>query len=555
MSSKTIPLKFYLSVIIGWLLVLAGHTGFSQTMPLPSGSEEVRVDLGSPYHTIRTHLDFLDAENYYPDSAARAFMYPGAKPGQAREAAIKFKQILDGRGYLIDPERVPQNPQYTDTVTGNNLYTPLEQFPDIYLIRREGKWTYSQHSLKAIDKLHNEVFPFGIDRFLEKLPHSGTRQFAGLYLWQYLGILVIVLISFLLHKLFTFLFSRLLYRGASQLGYNKLARPYLLPVAKPLSWFVVFIFIGIVFPLLQLPVEISKYLVFTFKALLPFFATLVFYKLVDVFSLYLERLAGKSDTNLENHVVPLIRKVLRVFVVIVGGLVILQSLDVNVTALLAGISIGGLALALAAQDTLKNLFGSLMIFIDKPFSVGHWITSADIDGTVEEVGFRSTRVRTFRNSLTYVPNGKLADATIDNHGLRQYRRFYMNIGITYDTPPDLIEVFVEGLRKIVDRHPNTRKDFYMIEFNEMGDFSLKIMFYIFFTVPTWPEELKARHEILIQIIRLAEKLGVRFAFPTQTLHMENFPEKRSQTPHYDMDMNEFRKVMEDYFRESGSKNN
>jgi MscS family membrane protein len=233
--------------------------------------------------------------------------------------------------------------------------------------------------------------------------------------------------------------------------------------------------------------------------------------------------------------------------VVIGGLFILQNLNVNITALLAGISIGGLAIALAAQDTLKNFFGSLMIFIDKPFSVGHWITSGDLDGTVEEVGFRSTRIRTFRNSLTYVPNGKLADSTIDNHGLRQYRRFFMHISITYDTPPDLIEVFVEGLRKIVDRHPNTRKDFYIVEFNDMGDFALKIMFYIFFAVPTWPEELRARHEVLVEIVRLAEKIGIRFAFPTQTLHMENFPGQHSLTPQYDMTMAEFRQVMTDHF--------
>jgi MscS family membrane protein len=152
-----------------------------------------------------------------------------------------------------------------------------------------------------------------------------------------------------------------------------------------------------------------------------------------------------------------------------------------------------------------------------------------------------------------VPNGKLADATIDNHGLRQYRRFFMHIALTYDTPPDLIEVFVQGLRKIVEKHPKTRKDFYIIEFNEMGDFSLKIMFYIFFAVPTWPEELRARHEILIEVVRLAEKLGVRFAFPTSTLHMETFPDKNSLTPKYDMNMNEFKKVMEDYFAEKDGK--
>jgi MscS family membrane protein len=311
---------------------------------------------------------------------------------------------------------------------------------------------------------------------------------------------------------------------------------------------VVFLFIMIFYPVLQLPVEITRYISFAFRAILPFFATIVFYKLVDVFSLYLESLAGKGESNLDNHVIPLIRKVLRVFVVVIGGLFILQNLDVNITALLAGISIGGLALALAAQDTLKNFFGSLMIFIDKPFSVGHWITTGDLDGTVEEVGFRSTRIRTFRNSLTYVPNGKLADSTIDNHGLREYRRFFFHIAITYDTPPDLIEVFVEGLRKIVDTHPNTRKDFYIVEFNDMGDFSLKIMFYIFFAVPTWPQELKARHEVLIEIVRLAEKLGVRFAFPTQTVHMESFPDKKGLTPKHDMSMGEFRQVMEDYFQ-------
>jgi MscS family membrane protein len=362
-----------------------------------------------------------------------------------------------------------------------------------------------------------------------------------------LGILILIILSFLLHKLLSFLFSRLLYRGAKQLGYTKIVRPYLLPVARPLSLFVVFVFIMIFFPLLQLPVEVSRYVSFGFRAVLPFFATVVFYKLVDVFSLYLESLAGKGDSNLDDHVIPLIRKVLRVFVIVVGGLFILQNLNVNITALLAGISIGGLAIALAAQDTLKNFFGSLMIFIDKPFPVGHWITSGDLDGTVEEVGFRSTRIRTFRNSLTYVPNGKLADSTIDNHGLRQYRRFFMHISITYDTPPDLIEVFVEGLRKIVERHPNTRKDFYIVEFNDMGDFALKIMFYIFFAVPTWPEELKARHEVLVEIVRLAEKIGIRFAFPTQTLHMENFPGQHSLTPQYDMTMAEFRQVMTDYF--------
>ena len=512
-------------------------------------TEEARHDLSSPYAAIYTHLFFLQNDSFFPEISARAFLQPGINQEEAMEAAIKLKQVFDGRGFYIQMASLPVDPMYVDSVSGQHIFTPVSNLPEIYLQRTNNLWLYSLESISHIDRLHKEVYPFGTDVLLDLLPRAGTRQFMGLYLWQHLGILVIILLSFLLHKLLSFLFSKVLYKGATQLGYTKLVRPYLLPVARPLSLFVVFLFIMVFYPVLQLPVEVTRYLSFAFRAILPFFATVVFYKLVDVFSLYLESLAGKGESNLDNHVIPIIRKVLRVFVVVVGGLFILQNLDINITALLAGISIGGLALALAAQDTLKNFFGSLMIFIDKPFSVGHWITSGDIDGTVEEVGFRSTRIRTFRNSLTYVPNGKLADSTIDNHGLREYRRFFFHIAITYDTPPDLIEVFVQGLRKIVDTHPNTRKDFYIVEFNDMGDFSLRIMFYIFFSVPTWPEELKARHEVLIEIVRLAEKLGVRFAFPTQTLHMENFPGKHSLTPQYDMNMTGFKQVMDDYFRE------
>jgi MscS family membrane protein len=538
--SGIIPFLIFLSLNLPAKLVL------SSTSSESNGGYD--VNLGTPYHSVTTHIHFLQSSTYNPDKSAQSFLHPGVDPDTAREMAIKLKQAWDGRGHIIDFGALPKDINYIDSITGRHVFIPVPQTPAIYVEKGpSGKWLYSPDSFEAIERFHREVFPYGSDRLIKLIPEGGSFKFIGLFLWQHIGILIIITLAFLLHKLLTFIFNRLLYESASRLGYDRIVRPYLEPVAKPLSLFVVFILIIVLYPLLQLPVEVSYYLNYAFRAILPIFAILVFYKLVDVLGLYLERLAGSTDSSLDNHVVPLIKKVLRVFVVIIGGLFILQNLDVNITALLAGISIGGLALALAAQDTLKNFFGSLMIFIDKPFSVGHWISSGDIDGTVEEVGFRSTRIRTFRNSLTYVPNGKLADSTIDNHGLRQYRRFFMHIAITYDTPPDLIEVFVLGLRRIVEHHPRTRKDFYIIEFNDMGEFSLKVMFYIFFAVPTWPEELRARHEILIEIVRLAEKLGVRFAFPTQTLHMETFPDKSSLTPKYDMTMNEFKTVMEEYF--------
>jgi MscS family membrane protein len=235
-------------------------------------------------------------------------------------------------------------------------------------------------------------------------------------------------------------------------------------------------------------------------------------------------------------------------VVIVGALFVLINLNISIIPFITGISIGGLALALAAQDTIKNFFGSLMIFVDKPFQIGNWITSGDIDGEVEEVGLRSTRVRTFRNSLIYVPNGKLADSTIDNHGLRVYRRYYTRLSITYDTPPRLIEVFVDGLNKIVKSHPHTRKDKYHIFINDFGASSLDIMFYIFFKASNWALELQYRHEIILEILKLAEEMNVRFAFPTRTLHMETFPDKSSLTPRYIDSKDDMQKQVDDFFK-------
>jgi MscS family membrane protein len=263
--------------------------------------------------------------------------------------------------------------------------------------------------------------------------------------------------------------------------------------------------------------------------------------------MYFSKLAEKTESTLDDQLVPLIRKTLKALVVIIGTLFVLkEGLEVDIVPFLTGLSIGGLAFALAAQDTIKNFFGSIMIFIDKPFQVGDWITSGDVDGTVEEVGFRSTRVRTFRNSVMYIPNGKIADATIDNHGLRQYRRFYTTLTVTYDTPPQLMEIFVEGLRKIVESHPDTRKDGYHIYFNNLSSYSQDIMFYIFFEVPNWAEELRCRHEILVSIVKLANNLGVRFAFPTQTLHMEDFPGKNTLVPSYHQDSSVYKGKLQEF---------
>ena len=205
----------------------------------------------------------------------------------------------------------------------------------------------------------------------------------------------------------------------------------------------------------------------------------------------------------------------------------------NPTALVAGLSIGGLAIALAAQETIKNLFGSITIFADRPFKVGDWILADNIEGDVEEIGFRSTRIRTFSHSVVYIPNGRLADMTIDNFGMRIYRRFRTHIGLTYDSHPDTIKAFVHGIRELVARNPRTRKDFYGVNLNEFGASGLQILLYIYFEVQTTQEEWEAREEMMMHILDLAHLLELRFAFPTHTVHVEQtpLPPNLAQTPH------------------------
>lgn len=492
------------------------------------------ADVSTPYAAIRTHLDNLQPTHYNDSIAAMPFLNGKRSLPEAKNAAIKLKRVLDGKGIYVYTDEVPKSSNYYDSATRKHRYVLASEYPKIFLRKAEnGNWYFSDSSIDEINLLYQQTFRFGTGRLINLLPRLGTKQLFGLYTYQYIAIFLLALISAIVYRLFTFVTERIISRVLKRLGYKgDTSEKYLWLIAKPTSVFIIVLLLLLFAPALQLPVSYSKYVNLILRVMVPLFGTVILYRLVNIVSEFLFKLAATTESNLDDQLVPLVRKTLKTFVVIIGTLFILDNLDIPILPLLTGLSIGGLAFALAAQDTIKNFFGSIMIFVDKPFQVGDWITTNDADGTVEEVGFRSSRIRTFRNSLIYVPNGRLADNTIDNHGRRHYRRFYTQIAINYDTPPELIEVFVQGLRKIVLEHPDTWKDNYHIYFNDMADSSLNIMFYIFFEVPNWGEELRARHEVLLHIVSLAKELGVNFAFPTQTLHVENVPGQPSLSPSY-----------------------
>ncbi len=495
------------------------------------GSDLIRFNLSSPYHTILSHLHFLQTETYHPDSAAMTLYVKDAKSEAAQQLAIQLKEYMDGAGYFIDIEDLPRDQNFIDTLTGRHKYLPIPEVPEIFVYKKSGSqnWVYSYSTVQAIPELHRKLYPFGT---FDWLPDWTRERALGLEIWQLLGLLAFFMFGVLLHRVLTTLIRLLLRRFLIRFITQSNAQNFFLKVARPISLLILFYILASFITALRLPIGVNQWVVLGFRvSILVFWCFIAIQGVNFVMEIFSKR-AEKTETTMDDQLVPLLRRLGHTIVVIAFAMIILNVLRVNINALLGGLAFGSLAFALAAQDTVKNFFGSVLIFVDRPFQIGDWVVVDGHEGVVEEVSVRSTRIRTFRGSLITIPNGRLSDSAIDNVGARPFRRFVTRVGLTYDTPPDLMEVYVEGIRSLIRHHPTTRKDYFEVHFNEMGDFNLQILVYTFFDVPTWTEELAGRQYLLLGIMRLAEELGVQFAFPTQTLHINDFPEKQTNSPDY-----------------------
>ena len=205
------------------------------------------------------------------------------------------------------------------------------------------------------------------------------------------------------------------------------------------------------------------------------------------------------------------------------GLLVQGSYELGFPAysVLAGLGVGGLAVALAARDSLANLLGSMLITIEKPFRIGHVVRVAGSEGTVEDVGFRSTRVRTSDNSLISIPNNSVVNATVENLSLRMMRRQRFLIQVTYDTSREKLEELIASIKQAIADHPMTNKTSFNVRFNDFGESSLNILVYFYLETTDYSAELEAREEILFRIMDLAKQSNIDFAFPTRTLVIEN----------------------------------
>lgn len=494
------------------------------------------VNLSNPNATIHTHLYFLQEDSYYPEKAAKTVK--GLDQETAIEKVVKIKRVLDGKGLMVDFNKIPNDPNYNDTIGYTSLfkYVPFpERMPGVYVEKVNDNWYYSAETVENIEDIYDDVFPWYVQSLQSVVPDYGHETWIGFQVWQWIGLILIIVFAFLVFgiskKLSFFIIQRLLryLNNKSSFEIDSVIKK----LAHPIALLLAFSFIDKIFPSLQFGLDINTWVFTIINIAITVFWIYVFLKLVKVVMRLYEEFTERTDSKLDDQLVPILNRLLSGLVLILGAFKILYLFGVDTSTLIAGATIGGLAFALASQDTVKNLIGTITIFLDKPFHIGDWIAAGEVVGTVEEVGFRSTRIRAADTTLYQIPNSKLSEMVINNSGVRLFRRYSTTLGLRYDTPPELIQAFVEGIRQIISEHPETRDEGNVVQFSGFGDSALEIMVNVFFKSLAWDVEQASKHKLHMAIVKLAAALGVDFAFPSSTLMIEQFPDKSNLAPKYE----------------------
>jgi len=346
------------------------------------------------------------------------------------------------------------------------------------------------------------------------------------YLWVVGSLLFgVILVRFIAHRISNTLFRVI--AGKTQ-GVNKNELYNLLE--KPLKWLIMLIILYVCTSHLDYPQEwnlapkeefgLRMFLHRSFIAFLIIVITWAALKIIKFLGIILMAKAELTESKSDDQIIPFLMEIIKVVAVTLGTFIFMGSVfKVDVGALIAGLGIGGLALALAAKESLENLLASFVIFFDKPFVIGDLVTVNGVTGSIEKIGFRSTRIRTLEKSYLTLPNRLMIDNVLDNLSLRTFRRVSFKIGVLYGTSEVQLKQIVEEIQNFIDNHPHTNQDG-EIHFIEFGASSLDIMVLYYIDTMDWSVFLKIKEEINFEIMRIVQAHGADFAFPTQTIHLE-----------------------------------
>ncbi len=505
---------------------------------------DVPADFRSPYAMFHTYIDAFKQGDL--DTAAECLdltdVPDPARRSVGRELAFKLKEVLD-RSIFIIFQDLP------DSSVGIPLAAVVHTEGRITAERqvagpRKGQWLFNRATVRSLDRLYDafeskplvpelaatgrtaESPAFGLAPGLwlrHRIP-SGLKYRVGpdgpysLALYQLLGLALLVLLVVPAYHLVVWPLSRLLVALMRRRDVATDDREVASWV-RPAGWLMA---LGVVIQgvtILDLRLGAAGALL---AVLVPAFwlaAALAAYQLIDP---VLKLVAGpalvqEGATTLATMGFPVLSLVLKILVVACGLAAVLTLFEFDVGTVVAGLGIGGLAFALAAQDTLKNFFGSLMLIADRTFRVGDLVQIGGNEGIVESVGLRTTRIRGLDDSLLTIPNSDLTTAHVTNFGARRYRRFRTRITVPYGTPPDRLIQFRDGILGLLQQRTGVRQQKYEVAVNDLGASGIEILIQVFFEVPDGHTELLARDELILDTLRLAERLGISFESPTIVL--------------------------------------
>jgi MscS family membrane protein len=507
-------------------------------------------NLDSPRNTMKTFLNsmerfklgdqtgILDAIETFNTSR----LDPLTQSSSVQLAAKNLIQTLD-KLEKIEFDKIPAKPSGDFWIYKRGIaQIGEEKYPVEISIGKteENNWKFTPETLKSIGRyaqaLKEEKTLKGItplitasSRFRDYMPEWTGETYFLLLNGQWLGIIFILFLGFISGRIAKIYSGRTL---------EKLLRKEHVTITSKnknnvyFSLSIIFASIIWIIGIRFLELEDSILSTFTRIGFFILSITLVLfsYYLVELIAGYFLKIAEQTENKFDDILVPILKKIAQFMVLVTGFVIIGESFGLNMRALIAGLGIGGLAFALAAKDSISNVFGSLMVLLDKPFEVGDFLKiDGRIEGKVESVGLRSTRLRTIQESQITIPNGILTNTHIDNFGRRLMRRFQTTIGIQYNTTPEKIEAFCEGIKELIVSNKVTYKEEFHVYLTSFAESALNIEIILFFEVPDFTAECVEKNRLLLDIIRLAKKLGVEFAYPTRTIYNYDMERKKLES--------------------------
>jgi MscS family membrane protein len=545
----------YLSVTILAIFSLVLN---AQGVPAPIKNEELEK-LKSPQATMRTFIEAMDQVKKNNGTSRAAFeeaastlnlsaIQENVRSMTGRMTAERLVNTLD-RIAKIDYTHIPKNS------AGSTWYFRKQTIPvgdttveaEIAIGKdADGAWRFTPETVSTIETLYDSVSHLEVvsgvveyknwkTRLKSHMPEWTSEEFLMFTRGQWLGFLLIfifAIIALSLMRFLTTLYIRDLVRK-EQLNFKE-KEHYKATLPFGLLAFSLVCMGGI--RILDLDIETYARLVRAFYILIALTSVWSAVKIVDIITLHFVKIAKDTENKFDDVLVPMLSKTAKVVVIALGAILVAHSLTFDIGSILAGLGIGGVAVALAAKDTISNLFGSVTVIMDRPFLIGDYVMlDKSLEGTIEEVGFRSTRIRTPHQSLVSIPNNVLANMAIDNYGMRGSRRFKTFLQMDYATPIEKLEEFCDRLRYMCKIHPVIDPLNAQVHLNEISDKSVNILLTVFFRTREGSVELEERHKLILEILKLAQEIDVHFAFPTNTMlireadELQNFKAARVES--------------------------